>query len=125
MTVTLCRLSMRCRALRVAQSQSSRWTRATVSHVSSPSWKRAGLKPSFQQGASHPRKKGLFPPVGSNWMRDTIRLIGSAFATAPTVSMTNPYHHTRLERLLDNPNLLRRCPEPTALNRCDDLNSIR
>src|SRR6516165_6408310 len=71
MTVTLCRLSMRCRALRVAQSQSSRWTRATVSHVSSPSWKRAGLKPSFQQGASHPRKKGLFPPVGSNWMRDT------------------------------------------------------
>ena len=22
--------------------------------------------------ASHPRKKGLFPPVGSNWMRDTI-----------------------------------------------------
>src|SRR5512133_2766239 len=46
--------------------------RATVSHVSSPSWKRAGLKPSFQQGASHPRKKGLFPPVGSNWMRDTI-----------------------------------------------------
>jgi hypothetical protein len=26
---------------------------------------------------------------------------------------------------LDDPNLLRRCPAPTALNRCDDLNSIR
>jgi hypothetical protein len=33
---------------------------------------RARLKPSFQHGASHLRKKGLFPPVGSNWMRDTI-----------------------------------------------------
>ena len=30
-----------------------------------------------------------------------------------------------VERLLDDPNLLRRCPAPTALNRCDDLNSIR
>src|SRR5262249_35438624 len=35
------------------------------------------------------------------------------------------YRHARLERLLDHPNLLRRCPAPTALNRCDDLNSIR
>ena len=35
------------------------------------------------------------------------------------------YRHARLERLLDDPNLLRRCPAPTALNRCDDLNSIR
>src|SRR6266478_2776868 len=35
------------------------------------------------------------------------------------------YRHARLERLLDDPNLLRRCPTPTALNRCDDLNSIR
>jgi hypothetical protein len=25
----------------------------------------------------------------------------------------------------DDPNVLRRCPAPTALNRCDDLNSIR
>jgi hypothetical protein len=32
------------------------------------------------------------------------------------------YRHPRLERLLDDPNLLRRCPAPTALNRCDDLN---
>jgi hypothetical protein len=43
-----------------------------ASRVSSPSWKRAGLKPSFQHGASHPRKKGLFPRVGSNWMGGTI-----------------------------------------------------
>src|SRR6266487_1893644 len=35
------------------------------------------------------------------------------------------YRHARLERLLDDPNLLRRGPAPTALNRCDDLNSIR
>src|SRR3954447_11059613 len=35
------------------------------------------------------------------------------------------YRHARLERLLDDLNLLRRCPAPTALNRCDDLNSIR
>src|SRR5262249_19719674 len=35
------------------------------------------------------------------------------------------YRHARLERLLDHPNLLRRGPAPTALNRCDDLNSIR
>jgi hypothetical protein len=33
------------------------------------------------------------------------------------------YRHARLERLLDDPNLLRRCPAPTALNRRDDLNS--
>ena len=35
------------------------------------------------------------------------------------------YRHARLECLLDDANLLRRCPAPTALNRCDDLNSIR
>src|SRR5262245_38058745 len=35
------------------------------------------------------------------------------------------YRHARLERLLDHSNLLRRGPAPTALNRCDDLNSIR
>src|SRR6516162_9597272 len=35
------------------------------------------------------------------------------------------YRHARLEGLLDHPNLLCRCPAPTALNRCDDLNSIR
>ena len=35
------------------------------------------------------------------------------------------YRHARLERLLDDPNLLRRCPASRALNRCDDLNSIR
>src|SRR6266480_4548812 len=35
------------------------------------------------------------------------------------------YRHARLERLLDDPNLLSRGPAPTALNRCDDLNSIR
>ena len=34
------------------------------------------------------------------------------------------YCHARLEGLLDDPNLLSRCPAPTALNRCDDLNSI-
>lgn len=67
-----------------------------VARVSSPSWKRAGLKPSFQHGASHPRKKGLFPPVGSNWMRDTIvsavREAGivQAFATAAHVHCERP-----------------------------------
>src|SRR6516225_2317917 len=30
-----------------------------------------------------------------------------------------------LKGLFDDPNLLSRCPAPTALNRCDDLNSIR
>src|ERR1700746_334176 len=35
------------------------------------------------------------------------------------------YRHARLKGLLDDPNLLRRGPTTTALNRCDDLNSIR
>ena len=35
------------------------------------------------------------------------------------------YRHARLERLLDDPDFLRRCPAPTALNRRDNLNSIR
>src|SRR5215467_8054274 len=35
------------------------------------------------------------------------------------------YRHARLKGLVDDPNLLSRCPAPTALNRCDDLNSIR
>jgi hypothetical protein len=35
------------------------------------------------------------------------------------------YRHPRLKGLLDHPNLLSRGPAPTALNRCDDLNSIR
>src|SRR5262249_49612625 len=35
------------------------------------------------------------------------------------------YRHARLKGLFDDPNLLSRCPAPTALNRCDDLNSIR
>jgi hypothetical protein len=35
------------------------------------------------------------------------------------------YRHARLEGLLDHPNLLCRRPAPTALNRYDDLNSIR
>jgi hypothetical protein len=34
------------------------------------------------------------------------------------------YRHARLKGLLDHPNLLSRCPAPTALNRRDDLNSI-
>ena len=72
MTARRCRLSTRYRASQVAQLQSPRWTRATASRVSSPSWKRARLKPSFQHGANHRRKKGLFQPVGSNWMHDTI-----------------------------------------------------
>ena len=35
------------------------------------------------------------------------------------------YRHARLERLLDDPDFLRRCPAPTALNRRENLNSIR
>ena len=54
--------------------------------VSSPNWKHAGLKPSFQHGVNQLRKTGLFPPVGSNWMRDTIisaaREVGTSFRTA-------------------------------------------
>src|SRR5262249_2202434 len=59
----------------------------------------------------HPRKKGLFPPVGSNWMRDTIvsavreagilcrtanqmrrasKFIAQAFATAAHVHCERP-----------------------------------
>src|SRR5437899_10331562 len=34
------------------------------------------------------------------------------------------YRHARLKGLLDDPNLLRRGPAPTALNRRDDLNAI-
>jgi hypothetical protein len=44
---------------------------------------------------------------------------GNAMAASPQA-----YRHARLERLLDDPNLFRRCPAPTSLNRCDDFNSI-
>jgi hypothetical protein len=35
------------------------------------------------------------------------------------------YRHARLERLLDDPNLLRRCPAPTALKRCAASPSLK
>src|SRR5262249_36460953 len=43
----------------------------------------------------------------------------------PMAASHPAYRHARLKGLLDHPNLLSRCPAPTALNRCDDLNSIR
>src|SRR6266545_7919340 len=63
--------------------------------------------------ASRQRPLGHQPPPREELVR------GNAMAASHQA-----YRHARLERLLDDPNLFRRCPAPTALNRCDDFNSI-
>ena len=53
------------------------------------------------------------------------RQVKSWFGATPWRRATKRTNHARLERLLDDPDFLRRCPAPTALNRRDNLNSIR
>jgi len=63
-------------------------------------------------------------PVSAPWAKSR-RQVKSWFGATPWRRATKRTNHARLERLLDDPDFLRRCPAPTALNRRENLNSIR
>ena len=63
-------------------------------------------------------------PVSAPWAKSR-RQVKSWFRATPWRRATKRTNHARLERLLDDPDFLRRCPAPTALNRRENLNSIR
>ena len=63
-------------------------------------------------------------PVSAPWTKSR-RQVKSWFGATPWRRATKRTNHARLERLLDDPDFLRRCPAPTALNRRENLNSIR
>jgi hypothetical protein len=62
--------------------------------------------------------------VSAPWAKSR-RHVKSWFGATPWRRATKRTNHARLERLLDDPDFLRRCPAPTALNRRENLNSIR
>ena len=63
-------------------------------------------------------------PVSAPWAKSR-RQVKSWFRATPWRRATKRTNHARLERLLDDPDFLRRCPAPTALNRRENPNSIR
>ena len=62
--------------------------------------------------------------VSAPWAKSR-RQVKSWFGATPWRRATKRTNHARLERLLDDPDFLRRCPAPTALNRRENPNSIR
>ena len=74
-----------------------------------------------------PEKRTVREASDFNSSTDKMYVEISSWNLAEPISVFRPLASVfrRPERLLNDPNLLRRSPAPTPLNRCDDLNSIR